>query len=165
MTQFLIFFAIVIASSLFLTRPVRGRVPAWLRIFFPSWRFFEEFVSVPQLRFRVLTDHEEPVPWQEPLLPSWRGASGLFLNAEGNLALACQTLLERFLTELEDASDEELENVISMVSYRLIRNWVAALIRSQFPEQESRHFQFKIVKDGTEIVLSPLHELTERGID
>lgn len=129
-----------------------GPLFQWLRLFFPSWRFFEDFGPTPVLSARVMTGSQEFGPWQETLPAAPRSAGMLFLNPFGNLRLALMDLVDRLLADAARLSPQELEQSLS---FRLVRNAVEFSLRKQ-GHQGTRRYQFKIsLQDsaGTEDLL------------
>jgi hypothetical protein len=109
-----------------------------LRVLVPSWRFFGELSHSSHLFYRV--DGGE---WLEclPRTQSRRSLGSLFLNPRGNLRLACNTLVDQLLMELETVTEDQAETLVATTSYRLVEN----LVRHQFAGICGlTQFQFKI---------------------
>lgn len=120
------------------------------RVLFPTWKFFDEFASVPTLHARVGNG-----PWRRLLPPHVRRLSALFLNAQVNLTLAYDSLLVRTVQELQDLSEHQ--NFAQTVTYQMLH----ALVREQLVDLQP-NYQFKLVLtaldakgDGEEILISP----------
>lgn len=137
------------------------RSPLWLlfRSLFPAFGFFESVGDVPRLHYRIAMDDGPLGPWLAAPEPKARGAGALLLNAQGNLHLAQQGLIERLLTDMELTRDEpSSEGVAYLLVQRLVRSWVAR------PAEEPLHgaprYQFRVVVGSDEEVLvSLVHSL------
>jgi hypothetical protein len=138
-----------------------------LRALLPSWRFFDRLGRVPILLARWSADGEEFGPWEPVNPPVDRGLGALVLNARGNLRMACNSLVERLVSDLEDLQDSggEERRFHESVSYRLVEDLVR--FRSRQEHDGANWFQFKIVqtepgpgeeRGGDEILVSLVHE-------
>jgi len=112
------------------------------RSLFPSWQFFAAVTEVPVLYLRISQDGQNFSPWENALKKPARHWYSLFLNPEGNLFLACNSLLQQAEVEIGDLSPIEAENYESSVSFNLIKNLVQFCLRQS--ENNYSHFQFKI---------------------
>ncbi len=101
-------------------RVVPARSLALFRSLVPSWRFFEEIDPVPALRFRVAPHGDDWGDWQDALVAPARTAASLVLNPAGNLHLACQSLVEHLVADLDDATELGRGLEHELVSYRLV---------------------------------------------
>jgi hypothetical protein len=118
-------------------RPLTSRTWGLLRSLLPSWRFFEDVEPGPELLYCVVQDGEDGA-WQPALTPP--AQRGLFLNAQGNLYLAQQSLVEQLWAELDGV---ETDAVSGLVSYRLVRRLVAERV------PKDAHYRFKLVSGGS----------------
>lgn len=92
-----------------------------LRMFLPSWRFFDDASTGLVLKVRWTPAGGAPGAWIEVLPPPVRRPWHVLWNPEGNRTLAAYSLLERFLQDAgEDGRTAE-------TSYAL----VAALARGE----------------------------------
>ncbi len=135
-----VYFAVVFALSALPTIEVRSRWVQLLRIALPSWRFFEALGDVPVLRYRSGHDEASLGEWQPALQPLPRSLRRLVLNADGNLALACESLLQQLLADLSELDESQANALEEAVSYRLTRNLVETRVRSD----GGRYYQFKL---------------------
>jgi hypothetical protein len=137
-----------------------ARSPAWalLRCLWPSWRFFDGVAPAPELAIRVMEGEGEFGRWRPALSPPKRRVYSVFLNAEGNLHLAKQSLIERLLQELDG---ELLEEAPSLLSYILVRRLVEAELASF--ACASGCYQFKLSDPETPepLFVSAPHQLGE----
>jgi hypothetical protein len=107
----------------------------YLRVFFPSWRFFGSLGSVPKLFYRL----SQNANWiQVPTKPPPRKISQILLNPEGNLYLAKLALIDQFLDELNDCTPEQTKTLPILKS----------LIST---ETGSQNFEIKVEVDGSEV--------------
>src|SRR5262245_27484379 len=92
----------------FVGRPRRGvQAHGWtlLRCLVPSWQFFDRVEHVPTLRSRVAANGADWSEWRAALTAPARTLSSLWSNAAGNLHLACRSLVEHLVAELEQAAE------------------------------------------------------------
>ena len=127
---------------------MEGRGLALLRALFPSWRFFEDTGQFPQLFYRVGSG-----PWLDGLQGRPRTVFSIFLNPAGNFLFAGNSLVDQLISDIGDTPDEKLSEISGTVSYQLVKRFV----RHQVGSVSGPEFQFKIVQDGEEILVSPVH--------
>ena len=89
-----------------------------------------------------LGSHWEPVLTAPP-----RKWTAIVFHSQGNLHLACQSLVERLVTEINDLPDGGSLGADN-VAYGLVKNLVAT-------RAAGRPFRFRILSEGEEILLSP----------
>lgn len=118
-----------------------------IRLFFPSWRFFDELGAAPLLQYRIKEKTSEFGDWKVGVPSSPYAFGKLFLNPAGNLRNACNTMLERFVAELTKSEPDS--SVESSVSYRLVEE----LLRAQLRENVGAIFQFRILIRTTSAAL------------
>lgn len=138
--------------------PVSSPWLRYLRAFVPSWRFFDRVGREATLLYRVSDDNGEWEDWSRAITPPRRGLGSLWVNPEGNLALACQGLVEKIVQELEDVDPEDAEEFSESLSYRLLRN----LVESRLAGSRAR-FQFKVVlgSPAEEVLVSKVHAVRQ----
>jgi hypothetical protein len=115
-----------------------------LRSFFPNWKFFHALGWVPRLYWRV--DADVPFSEAEPQWSDWslllprykRRLSHLVFNAEVNLALSEQNLVEHLSSDIADSG--EGASVDPFVTYRMVEKMVRQKLGWDFPE--GTRFQF-----------------------
>ncbi len=118
-------FGLLLLLSLRQSRqPLAGRTWQLLRSLLPSWRFFEDVAPGPELSFRVVVDGEQTGPWRSAIAPAPPRA--FFLNAQGNLRLAQQSLVEQLWSELDGVT---VDAATELVSYRLVQRLVVERMR------------------------------------
>lgn len=142
---------------------------AWL----PSWRFFETLTEQPVLFYRTTASSTGDLgEWRVALVRPARPWDALFLNAEGNLHLACYTLLDQLEEDIQAAGacgPEALEAFPASPSYRLVENLVRFLMRERLELPNGGRFQFKVCRMTAsagpgalafdEILISPEHRI------
>ncbi len=152
------FFLLIAGLTQVRPRYLRHRVFSLLRVFIPSWRFFDEVGPAPRLYFRVATDPGDLGAWLP--IEAHRGSLGrrslysLFLNPDENLFLAGNSLVAQLLSDIEDRGEGDSDRVQDSVSYRLVERWV----RWQFRGQGVQRYQFKISLEE-DLLLSPELEI------
>ncbi|MBC7692030.1 MAG: hypothetical protein H7222_09685 [Methylotenera sp.] len=125
---------------------VPGKTIHLLRAFFPSWRFFEDFGEVPALQIRMVISGEFG-PWEQALPKTRRSPTTLLLHAQGNFLLAAGSLLQQFLSDLEDHQDLQARGLANgeiseLVTYQLVQDLALDQFRRSHPK--ARHCQFKL---------------------
>jgi hypothetical protein len=144
---------LALAATAFLPRvTVRGQAVHLFRAFFPSWRFFEDVGPAPRLMHRRFEAGPggAPGPWTDTVPPVPRGPLALLYNPAGNLRLACGSLVDQLVADL-DALDEaalargELDALDALVSYRLVRRLVEQRRASE--GEDAGAWQFRLVLD------------------
>jgi hypothetical protein len=134
------------------------------RCLFPSWKFYEDICYLPVLYFRQSTDKENFGNWEEVIPKIDRKWKNIFVNAEGNLIHAYNTLLLQLENDKEEVIEGEDENFVNSVSYRLVRNLVELKLKSSY--SNSKYFQFKVTSqmqgdrdDFEDTLVSIIHEV------
>jgi hypothetical protein len=126
---------------------------ALLRALIPSWRFFDDVGPEAQLWYQ-----SENSPWT-PLLqsPTPRHWYQLFMNAEANLRLAIQSMVERLASEIGDIQDGHEQSIASSTTYLLAVNAVRAQLRGRRVPVPRFHFQIRL--DNDIVFISDWHEV------
>jgi hypothetical protein len=146
----------LVSTALVSRRPLEGKAWLLLRCLFPAWRFFEQVELGPELRFRFTLAGEQWSEWQPAVVMRERGLGALLLNAEGNLTLAQQSLVEQLAAELDGCS---VDAVAALVPYRLVQRLVSERARAQGAVAPGR-YQFSLGWPSAEpAFISEPHEL------
>lgn len=113
-----------------------------LKLFLPSWKFFNGFSTVPRLDARTIrAGHESD--WQ-PLYPehSTRSITRVIFNARGNLELLEKTFIDRAAGELDEptplAAKQFEQSALHETLIRILRRRMATA-------QAGDEFQFRLV--------------------
>ena len=146
-------------------RGVATRGVALFRCLLPSWRFFDQIESVPDLLYRAAPHGDDWSDWQKVLPVPARTAGSLWLNAAGNLHLACRSLVEHWVADLVDLPELAEEGVTrdapELVSYRLLCALVEQRARATLPSSPRLRYQFRLLdteQADTPLFLSRVHE-------
>ncbi len=118
-------------------RIVQGPWLFFLRAFFPNWKFYHAVGRPPRLFVRGQGPDGEWMPWQLVYPRRARRLWHLVHNADVNLALSHQNLVDHLAADINDLA--EGADVRECVSYQL----VARLARSVLPAQ-ARAYQFEV---------------------
>jgi hypothetical protein len=148
---------VLVAIVLRPRRATKSRAWSLLRCLVPAWRFFEQLEPMPQLRYRIAEREHEFGEWRDALPAPRRTAASLFLNADGNLHLACQSLVEHLEADLD--GDEPLGSAVAqeLVSYRLLQASIERRVR-QADEHVGRRYQFCLAwSDEEAVFVSAIH--------
>lgn len=144
---------------------MNGRVLQLFRAWIPSWRFFETLSDQPVLFYRfAAADGEEVGEWQQALKRPPRSWYSIAVNGEGNLHLACYTLLDQLEEDLGELDVSQMDLVPATPSYQLVKNLVCFLLRERNELQRGSRYQFKVsrilARDANaveDILVSPVH--------
>jgi hypothetical protein len=141
-------------------RPIDSRALMLLRCLFPAWRFFEEIAQAPELSYRVGVSEDVWGPWRPAIVAAARSHWSLLANAQGNLRLACQTLVEQFVSDLESAPNEP-EKLVSYALVQALVEWRIGLAES-LARGLGGHYQFRVsamTESEAESFVSVVHAL------
>jgi hypothetical protein len=139
------------------------------RVFFPSWKFFDDLSQVPVLYFRVSETEIEPTGpspnWTEALLREPRSWFAIFLNPKPGALLAYQSMLYHLEQEI-DEFPQGLDFTNTTV-FRLVHNLVQSKIEETIKPKSKISYQFKVesisgdpqVESRELVLLSPVFEL------
>jgi hypothetical protein len=126
-----------------------------LRVFFPSWKFFDDAGSLPKLFYQT----EGQSDWIEVSQnPKWSW-SYLFLNPVGNFNHALDSLIDQLLIEALSSNPETLS---ASAPYRLVQNWIQKQIRQNHTQIPASRFLFKIsiaLPTPDDVLISQWHEV------
>lgn len=158
----LAYFALLVVVSRWKSAAVPSRAVQLLRAFFPSWKFFDDIGDEPRLYLRAGVG--ATLGQWEPALPRpprrWRA---LVYNADGNLLLACGSLVQQLCDELEATDPAHPERLTATVAYELTRNLVQFRLRERAPAATRYQFKLRLHRlDGSDedVLVSPEYELT-----
>lgn len=150
-------FVLFALLSIFSKRAPANRALLFLRVFFPSWRFFEKVESTLFLEYRFTSEST----WQPLFRPLHRGPFNWFFNPTGNLRLAFGSLLEQCASDMEEYEGEP-ERYFQSVSYSLLKALVEFHLRKEHSDPQ-RSYQFRLLRrePGT---VQPLSLLTSEEL-
>ncbi|MEY2620091.1 MAG: hypothetical protein RL522_3093 [Pseudomonadota bacterium] len=115
----------------------QGRWLFFLRAFFPNWKFYHAVGRPPRLHARAQASSGEWLPWQQVYPRRERKLWHLLHNADVNLALSQQNLVDHLAADINDLP--EGADIRECVSYQL----VVRLARTALPP-EARAYQFEV---------------------
>ena len=150
---FLLYFLVLLATLVFKSRIVTGPWLFLLRAFFPNWKFFHATGNVPHLYARWALPHTLPsdaLQWSDwsPIFPRRpRRLLHLFHNADTNLALVQQNLVEHLAADLNHMTADA--DARALVSYQLVSRLVCQSLLAQQPGCTHGQFELRMVLDGT----------------
>ena len=122
--------AVVVVAVVGLARfEIGNPVVALLRVLIPSWRFFDAIGDHCQLLARVAGPDGRFGPWLALLGPPPRAWWNVVWHPDGNLSLACHSLLDRLQADLAAGDDDE--DPEQLVSYRVVLDLVRWSVRGQ----------------------------------
>jgi len=149
---FLLYFLVLLATLVFKSRIVSGPWLFLLRAFFPNWKFFHATGNVPHLYARwapPTTASADALAWSAwmPIFPRRpRRLWLLFHNADTNLALVQQNLVEHLAADLNHLAPDA--DARALVSYRLVSRLVCQSLQAQQAACAHGQFEVRMVLDG-----------------
>jgi hypothetical protein len=156
--------------------PNSRRVLQLFRAWIPSWRFFETLIEQPVLFYRIVSAETSSGDgsnqangageWQLALRRPPRSLFSVVLNAEGNLHLACYTLLDQLEEDIGDLNPAQLDSFSQSPSYQLVQNLVCFVLRERHQLSAGTRYQFKVSRqlaretpEFEDILVSPVHSV------
>jgi len=136
-----------------------------LKLFLPSWNFFNDFSAVPRLDVRIIQESCEH-EWQ-PLYAenSTRSLTRIIFNSRGNLELLEKTFIDRAADEFDESNPNAAKQFEQCPHHqtltRIVRN---RLITTQINDE----FQFRLVmtipgKSEKILFVSARHPVEEKS--
>lgn len=167
-------FVIAYFALLWLTLRRRFRVlqGPWLffmRAFFPNWKFYHGTGYAPRLQVRGRSASGEWTDWHQVYPRLRRRPWHVLHNAEVNLALSHQNLVDHLSSDIQDLP--EGADIRDKVSYQLVRRLAHAAVRgaawghspmidATLPDVEAFQFEVRLHMLGTarseQALLSPV---------
>lgn len=117
----------------------------FFRVFFPSWKFFEDIGASPQLFYRLKQSSGDFGSWTPLIHKQPRHLSHLFINPQILYLLSIQSLLQHITTAAAEALDQQQTAMefSQSVPYQLVKNCVIeSLSKNKFTSPVD--FQFKV---------------------
>lgn len=117
-----------------------------LKLFLPSWNFFNDFAEVPRLEYCLVSSGTVAMDWK-PLFADHdsRDLGRVLFNPSGNLELLEASLVERAVDELRDDPHSDRNRFAKSEAHstleRLTRTRLAHLHSSPGPDR----FRFRLV--------------------
>ena len=125
------------------TRVIQGPWLFFLRAFFPNWKFYHAIGAPPRLYVRGRLPGGEWLPWQLVYPRRTRRLWHVLHNADVNLALSHQNLVDHLAHDINDLAVGA--DVSDCVSYRL----VSRLARAALPPQAVAYqFELRLDRPG-----------------
>ncbi len=117
------------------------------RCLVPSWRFYSGIVSSSRLFLRFESEEDGRTEWVHAWAAPKRKLTAIFLNPQGNLVHAYNTLLHQAEVEVSECRGdvESVERTVSFgLLHRLASKSAAAYAHNHFSGTSSRRFQFAV---------------------
>lgn len=117
-----------------------------LRIFIPSWRFFDELGQIATLSHRTRpAEHTEFGPWEKSITKPTQAPAAFLFNPSGNLYLATQALVGQLMVDIQNLKGEPDPSLLeNLCSFLLVQKYIEQQVRKNNPQQSAHHYQFKI---------------------
>ena len=154
-------------------KSVPGRWIFLFRAFFPSWQFFDGLGDVPFLEYRWGQVGGRMGYWKQAHSPLSRRWFNVLVHSQGNLALAYESLLAQFLSDLSERDSWDESAFSELASYGVLQNWVRRQIQTDAGEgarETPMCYQFRLqtrsaqsgsfVSDGEEVWVSQVHRFS-----
>jgi len=147
--------ALLLLTLVFKGPVLKGPWLFLLRSFFPNWKFFHAVGRVPHLYVRGFVGlkaagkaagkapSEGWTDWQLVYPRRARGLGDLFHNAETNLLLAQQNLVDHFWADLVDLPDGA--DARQLVSFAMVDRLALNSTLAFWPEATQRQFELRMV--------------------
>lgn len=118
------------------SRYFSGKTIYLLRALLPSWKFFDDAGDYPKLFYL----EEAGIEWKPVLETPPRKWRHLLCNPQGAYLLACGSLLQQLVTDLEESHSGRTQSLEDSVSYQLVQR----LVEQTLSKKGISHYQFKI---------------------
>lgn len=165
-TGILAYFAVLLIFAKLKSREMNGRMVFLFRAFFPSWKFFEDIEQAPLLYIRTELEGRDFSEWSDGLGKAERSLSQVVFNPKGNLRLACNSLLQQLMTDLELADESNPKSFENVVSYQLTKNLARRRVLELARGKVAVRFQFKLCLLTAkspylleDMMISPIYEI------
>jgi hypothetical protein len=119
----------------------RTRVWLFLRVLFPSFRFFDDAPGGLVLLVRAGPDATSLGSYGDALPPAPLGLGSLWFSAQANLRFAYYALLDQLVSDLGELETHDHEQARHLVSYVLVERLAREVARSSHAQGL---FQFQI---------------------
>jgi hypothetical protein len=136
------YFGFLLAALVLHSRPVASPWLFLLRSFFPNWRFFHALGRAPRLYYRQQTT-DAWSDWHKFMPRAERRWSHLFYNAEVNLALSEQNLVDHLSADIIAMPDDG--DVRDLVTYHMVMQLARHLISCESLAPVHYQFQLRLV--------------------
>lgn len=137
------YFVLLLVGMVRRGREISGPWLFLLRSFFPNWRFYHDIGYQPRLYWRHADDD---APWSDWTLFMPRAAfrvRDLFHNADNNLALARQNLVDHLSADVQGLPDDG--DARTLVTYRLVDRLVREQLQSRSLSVARYQFQVRLL--------------------
>ena len=153
-TLLVLYFSALLSTLLFKSRDIHSQWLFLLRAFFPNWKFFDVVGHVPHLMARSARfDDTGQLIWTDWLLIYPRRTRRwwhLFHNADTNLGLGQQNLVNHFWSDLEELPDGG--DARQLVTYTLMERLVQAQLQAHHGPYSHWQFELRMVLEGPQAV-------------
>jgi hypothetical protein len=134
-----------------------------LRLLFPSWAFFDTAGAPPVLEVRThsandRSSNQSRDSWQPVVQPPVRRPWHVLFNPGGTQALAEQTVVERWHSEIEEEAETD-------VTRALVEGLVAAYVAERGPTRSDVSCQYRLCVGYATSPDDDIRKDVDRGID
>jgi hypothetical protein len=141
-----------------------------LKLFLPSWNFFNDFSAVPRLDARIIQGGRESEWRPLHLATPTRSIRRVFFNADGNLELLEKTFIERAAEEFtSDHPRTRGQQSVTESGLGKHHETLSRIVRSRLKATQSAdEFQFRLVMTSAGVTdevlfVSARHQVEEES--
>lgn len=117
-----------------------------LKLFLPSWNFFNDFAEVPRLEYCLISSRTVTIDWK-PLF-TWHDTRDLrrvLFNPTGNLELLEASLVERAVDELRDDPRSDRNWFAKSEAHSTLERLTRTRLAQIHTSSGSERFRFRLV--------------------
>ncbi|MEK7780815.1 MAG: hypothetical protein AAB370_04880 [Verrucomicrobiota bacterium] len=136
-----------------------------LKLFLPSWNFFNDFDAVARLEFCVMRHDGGEAGWR-PLYPTntTRSWGRVIFNPSGNLELLEKSLIDRVATSLRESDASTKANFARSVDCELLTRIARVRVQQLVTEAADVSFRFRLVVADSMAASETLFESTAQPL-
>lgn len=136
-----------------------------LKLFLPSWNFFNDFDAVARLEFCVMRAGKEDLNWRSLYpLNTTRSWGRVIFNPSGNLELLEKSLIDRVATALRESSDLTKTDFGQSDDCVLLTRIARVRIQQLVTETVGASFRFRLVVADSMAASETLFESTAQPL-
>jgi len=117
-----------------------------LKLFLPSWNFFNDFAEVPRLEYCVISERTGTTDWK-PLLTdhNTRDLGRVLFNPSGNLVLLEASLVDRAVNELSEDPSFDRNRFAKSETHSTLERLTRTRLAQLHSSPDSDRFRIRLV--------------------
>ena len=117
-----------------------------LKLFLPSWNFFNDFAEAPRLEYCVISDRTGATDWR-PLLTdhNTRDLGRVLFNPSGNLELLEASLVDRAVNELSEYPRSDRNRFAKSEAHSTLERLTRTRLAQLHSSSDSDRFRIRLV--------------------